>query len=256
MCGVASLPKERYFMTLESAEAISSVCAQLNPQARVEFAMHGEPLLNPEWFTIIALFRQSMKAQLQLTTNGTLTVGDWATWLRWFTLAGLNVVLVDLYEPYGGELRQEILANTLAPWRCVNFYESRFSPWHNHGANCHVVVLMDDLMKRSGERSSRKITNQGGNSPLRPPLEKPLAKTCTIPFRELSVRWDGQVGICCNDWRLQYRVGNIIDEGTALWGNERFMGARRLLQAKQRSFSPCAVCDVGAGSYVGFLPRI
>jgi len=242
-------------MSERTADIVSRGCAALAPRARYEFAMHGEPLLNPSWEDLVAIFRTTLpNTQLQLTTNGTLILGCWADYARRFMGVGINVLLVDLYAPYGAELREEI-ERSKTGWSVVDFYNSSFSPWHNHKNSLHVVVLMDDLMQRSGERASRKITNQGGNSPLVPALATPLAKTCTLPFRELSVRHDGAVGVCCNDWRLEYPVGNMLGDGPSVWTSERFTHARRELIARRRSFAPCSACDCGSGSRAGLLPK-
>jgi radical SAM protein with 4Fe4S-binding SPASM domain len=78
---------------------------------------------------------------------------------------------------------------------------------------------------------------------------------CANPFRELAIRWDGNVAICCNDWRGIYKVGNVVDDGLlGVWHHERMNSARRyLMQGDRKSVYPCTICD--AKSYrVGLLP--
>lgn len=261
MCALAALPPGQRYMEPYLALALASEIAGYSPLARIEFAMHGEPLLNPRYPAILATFRAALPlTQLMLTTNGTKMLHDATTWLR--TLYPLvNVLVVDLYEPYRLALRRELIeaASALGIWDVVDFYapDNAYSPWHNHGPTPHTLVLLDDLMLRNGERRQRVIRNQGGNSPLVPPLAKPLPATCVTPFREMAIRYNGEVGICCNDWGLEYKVGDAGAKGVeAVWTSESFMAARRVLAGRARWFQPCRYCDSPAGARAGLLPDV
>ena len=71
----------------------------------------------------------------------------------------------------------------------------------------------------------------------------------------MSFRYNGNVALCCDDFRGQYFIGNIeeyekIDD---LWNNERFQAARVMLYNAKRSFSPCKGCT-NVSMRVGLLP--
>jgi len=259
MCSIAATGigrQERNYLTIGLAERLASQIASFCPKARIEFAMHGEPLLNPEALPILRVFRQALPAtQLMLTTNGVLFLTEWPQWSD--NLFGLvNVLLVDLYDPYGSKLRVIIEGNPHG-WQTHDFYNGQFNPYHNHGPKGTAVVFMDDLLRRDRDAAQRVVTNQGGNCPIRLPLNRPLVKVCTKPFREIAVRWDGKVGICCDDWGLEYQVGDLsIESIQSVWEGERFEFARRLLRWKYRAFAPCCFCDVGAGPRVGLLSKM
>jgi radical SAM protein with 4Fe4S-binding SPASM domain len=69
----------------------------------------------------------------------------------------------------------------------------------------------------------------------------------------LSVRWDGEVAICCDDWRGEFRCGNIKDGLLDVWHSAAFESARRKLIHGERDFGPCNGCT--AKSYrTGLLP--
>jgi radical SAM protein with 4Fe4S-binding SPASM domain len=70
----------------------------------------------------------------------------------------------------------------------------------------------------------------------------------------MSIRWDGSVAICCNDWRGTYKAGNVVEDGLVeVWNSAAMDAARRKLYHGMRDFGPCKGCN--ATSYrVGLLP--
>lgn len=256
MCGLRSLPNVHTDMDVGVAQDIAQQIAAFTPKARVEFAMRGEPFLNPYWYACVEQFRAALpRTQLMLTTNGLKLRWHWKEMSRRAWAAGLNIIIVDLYEPYGPKLRQEIEADPCG-WRLVDFYSDDFVPWHNHGHKHHVVVFMGDLRERSGERSQRTIFNHAGNGLMGKKLDKPLNLICTNPFREVAIQWDGAVPVCCMDYGREYIVGNVTTESLPdLWYSERWMAVRRVLFERRRPMAPCCRCDHPSGPRVGLIPK-
>jgi len=257
-CGIDSLPdggRERQFLSMELAKRLANQAASFCPSARVEFGGHGEPLLNESCGEIFMVFRAALPAtQLQVTTNGLLFLKAWRTWRD--RLVDVNVLVIELYEPYGQRLRK-IIEGDPGPWRVTDFFRDGFNPWHNHGPKGNVIVLMDDLDERNGQRIQRKIDNRAGNSRIIPSVQRPLQKNCAFPFRRLSVRWDGRVHICCMDWGLEYCVGDVSRQTfKKVWFSPQYGAVRRVLAAKRRPFAPCCFCDYLGGTMKGLLPKL
>src|SRR4030066_89778 len=168
-CGVHGIRQSAgmyKFMTIDIAIKIVSLLQSShgwNP--RIEFAMHGEPTLNPNFVEIIKLFN-TLNMPLMLCTNG----------------AGL---LIDTQNKI-----------------------------------------------KIGKHAT--LNNQCGCASK--PLIFPLKKRCAKPFRELAIRWDGNVALCCNDWRGVYKCGNIVNFKSIedLWQNKFFTAARKRLYYKMR----------------------
>jgi MoaA/NifB/PqqE/SkfB family radical SAM enzyme len=249
-------------MKRRTAESIAASISRLNPNARIEFAMHGEPLTNRDYEYIMITFRAVLpEVQIQVTTNGLPLMGKkTGEKVDHLFRCGVDYIVVDTYEPYRDDIRKRLCG--LDPWfNVIDFYDDwapkGISIYHNHHRKIrNTIVLLDDLSLRSGEVRSRTITNQGGNSPARPAVPVPLEKTCTLPFRELSVCWNGEVRVCCNDWQGECPCGNVMEESLKdIWHGQRFEAARRLLSHKQRAFPPCSKCDIGSGSRSGLLPK-
>jgi len=114
-----------------------------------------------------------------------------------------------------------------------------------------MISVINDLTENE-KGSHSNVTNQGGGAGKLDFSMK--GKRCAKPFRELSVRWDGNVALCCDDWPGDYKIGNIHDMPLdELWNHPRFMAARRKLYHGLRDFGPCNGCNVK--SYrTGLLP--
>lgn len=260
--GIRDAPGDYRYMTLATARHLAWELADLCPSARYEFAMHGEPLQNPDHLAIIALFRSSLPiAQMQVTTNGIKLLGHMQERIEALFAAGIDFVLLDTYRPERDKLRREVA--TLRDVTVRDFYDDMVprgeSPWHNHRRRVQrTVVLMDDLAARDGEVKSRVILNHAGSNPTKPTPREPLAKTCTLPFRELAIAWNGNVNVnvCCMDWKHEYTAGNAVTRSLRdVWFGPEFEAARAMLQNRNRDFGPCRACDAGSGTRAGLLPK-
>jgi MoaA/NifB/PqqE/SkfB family radical SAM enzyme len=266
--GIRTKEKKNFkFMTRETAREVAAQIAGAegwNP--RIEFAMHGEPTMNPYMVWIVDKFRQKLpKTQLMMTSNGGGLLRPPGVVQNLFNLfdAGLNVFAFDAYEyvkikdKVDEALRESSRENGHIGGALgfdVHRYpdEAEWSPHNRYGADARVFIRVKDIsVAAKGTHSS--LNNHCGSGS--PPLKKPLEARCAKPFRELSIRWNGDVAICCNDWRGVYRCGNVVRDGLEeVWHSRAFTSARRyLVRGDRYALSPCDVCD--AKSYrVGLLP--
>jgi len=259
-CGLNGIKRAPFddlrFMMIETAQVIASQCADFIPRSRYEFAMKGEPLLNRHALEIFRVFRDSLpKAQMQLTTNGKMLIGDMQNKVHRIFDHGINFILLDTYRPEREELRKE--AASLRGVRVIDFYEDcKVNPWQNHhGKLNRTIFLMDDLGLVGGEKRNRTIFNHAGNSGLVPALSTPRVAKCTIPFREINISYGGNFNICCMDFGSECVIGNIHYTGLEdMWRGGLMNSIRKILYSKNRGFTPCARCDHPSGMRVGLLP--
>lgn len=262
-CGIQAIrekPGNFKYLSMELATKIAEECAVLCPHARFEFAMRGEPLVHPKATEIFTVFRTNLpKAQLMVTTNGDTLRGRMQARLEAIFASGLDFVLLDTYYPGRDALREEALA--LRDIAVFDFYDDwaphGISPYHNHGRKvARTVVLMDDLAARDGEHPSRVVKSHAGSNPNRVTPLLALHRNCGRPFREMTIAWNGDVTLCCDDWRHQYVCGNVGQVTLAeIWTGDRFEAARARLYNKDRDFGPCQACDAPAAPRTGLLPR-
>lgn len=246
------------FMTLGTARRIAEGIRNAGWPSRLEFAMHGEPTMNPDLLDIIATFRATLpKQSIQITTNAIpLLDGRWGfpdlhQSLGALYAAGANIVALDDYRPHR-------VAPLIEPERLRGVTVTRYpddptvTPNHRAKATARNLVIVADISQTSTGTHSTLANHCGAAGP-RDPVRND--EVCAMPFRELSFRWDGSVAICCDDWRGEYAVGNVgsstVDE---LWHSSAMYAARRaLLDTGRWELSPCNGCTART-SRNGLLP--
>jgi radical SAM protein with 4Fe4S-binding SPASM domain len=212
--------------------------------------MHGEPSMHPDLPNLVAAVRKHhKKGYIMVTSNGSGLLKDAEKKVNALFAAGVNTLALDDYKHSGGWVRK-ILDQVVEEFVKFPIYrypdDPRGNPHHRH--NKKMMVIINDISENA--TGNHQLTNQGGSSFK----AEELAERCAKPFRELSVRWDGSVALCCDDWPGKYKIGNVnLEDLDDLWYSPRFEAARRRLYAADRSFGPCKGCNVRT-SRNGLLP--
>lgn len=249
--GIREKPGLYNYMTVDLAHDIASLIKEAEWTSRIEFAMHGEPSLNRDVYEIVRTIRDILpKNSLMMTSNGAGFVKEPQLIDDLFS-AGLNILMLDNYESV--KFVPKILESYKGDVQILNYPDDpdanphrRMKPYE------HVIIVTQDISKASTGTHSHLCNHAGAAAPRN---DKGAGKRCAKPFRELSIRWDGNVACCCNSWRGVYKIGNISNYETLedLWNSQRFYALRQKLYYGQRDFGDCNGCD--AISYrVGLLP--
>lgn len=251
-CGLRGMRKKgttpHYFMTVETAERIASEIQRVGWNSKVLFAMHGEPTLNPELLRIIEIFRQHLpKAQFSMFTNGK-GIADGTFKIKDLKATGINNLMIDLYsEGDDGYKIKDRLDDIHKPYSILG----RGVPLYTGTAKDFRIIFAPPI-EGTDTLATHHLCNHCGAA--FPPDHAFDGKKCTRPFRELSFRYDGSVSLCCNDFRGQYPIGNIMELSIEeIWQHKRFNAARIMLYAGRRSFTPCFGCNA-VSMRVGLLP--
>lgn len=237
------------FMTVKTAVKVSKQLEIHKWNSRLEFAMHGEPTLNSHIVPIVRTFRRARpNASMMITTNG-------AGFLK-------DVGLIDELLRYANVIAMDDYANVNIVDRVLSRYSGNHrveyypdnkdaNPHTRRGKSERLLVVVRDISEETKGTHSTLNNHAGAGAP---PNRKADGKRCAKPFREMSIRWDGSVAVCCNDWRGYYGCGNLLDQDLGdIWNGPEFRAARRKLYHGQRDFGPCNGCD--ALSYrPGLLP--
>jgi hypothetical protein len=247
--GYQSMSRGKDCMSPDTALALAEQIDALDWNPRIEFAMHGEPTLNPYMHEIVGIFRRELpKAFLMMTSNGGGLLKDTTRAIDDLFTAGLNTLALDNYESVN--IVPKILSKYAGAVRVVQYPDDPEGNPH-HRQFGQLISIVQDISVADDGTHSHLNNHAGSAAPLN---DRGVGKRCAKPFRELSVRWDGNVALCCNDWPGAYRCGSILREGLdAVWQGKAFVAARQMLLRGRREFAPCKGCD--ATSYrVGLLP--
>lgn len=269
-CGLSGIrePKKHdfKFMTEKTLRSLLRQIGELGWNPRVEFAMHGEPTMHPDYVGMIKVARESApRLQLMMTSNAGGLMrkpGPLANVLALFD-AGLNVLALDDYDGvnFVDKVRQAVRATSergpemLGDMKIYEYPENKDgSPHMRVGLKERKLVYIQAIDSAVKGNHSLLNNHAGAGAPKVGSDHPSQTQRCAKPFRELSVRWDGSVAVCCNDWRGEYKCGSVVKDGLdAVWNGASMSAARRKLYHGQRDFGPCAGCD--AISYrVGLLP--
>ena len=234
--------KEYKFMTKETLYSIINTVKNSNWNPRFEFAMHGEPTMHPEYKEFIHIVRTSLpKASIMMTSNGGGLLGDVNTKVNELMEAGLNILFLDNYERI--RIVDKIKEKYNGPYQVIEYPQNpEGNPHKRKKPHEKIIVVGADLTIATSGTHAQVSNHAGSAFPLN---HKQQGKRCAKPFRELSVRWDGNVAVCCNDWTGIYKCGNVNDYAKIddLWNNDAFYSARVKLYHGQRDFGPCNGCD-------------
>jgi len=254
--------KKLKFMTEGTLRSLMEQMVSAGWNPRVEFAVHGEPTLHPKLIKMIEIARVSAPGfQLMMTSNGggLLAKPGPRQRIRELFDAGLNVLALDDYENVKivSKIREALAEPTEDMMlEDVQFFEypenPKGSPHARRPLKSRVVTFIASIDKADKGNHATLNNHAGAGAP---PLKEPMKARCAKPFRELTVRWDGNVAISCNDWRGEFKCGNVVKHGLhVVWHSPQLNAARRfLMQGDRASIPPCSRCD--AVSYrVGLLP--
>lgn len=263
--GIRKNPGENLrFMRKRVASTVAQKLSNAGWTSRIEFAMHGEPTLNPECEEIVTIFRNALpKSNLMMTTNGGGLLSHTKDKIYRLFAAGLNTLAIDEYEyvKIGEKIRKALelpksrrraLMQVHDGIHYYNYPEALdLGNPHRRISNVRRVCMVRDISVAKDGTHATLNNHCGAGAPLDYSAQ---GAKCAKPFRELSVRWNGNVAICCNDWRGIYKCGNLVVHPLdAIWNGERMNAARRYLYHGKRVFKPCLGCN--AKSYrVGLLP--
>jgi hypothetical protein len=256
-CAIHCLPKEKSYMDLNLLLQISKKIQKFEP-FRIELAMRGEPLLHPEFIKCVNILNHyNRTSQITVITNGIKLTPEIA--IEFFQNGG-NIIAIDCYNN-----TYDLYKKRFEGLPVYDFYQDKLNPWYRHNKNLNAIILMDDIGKKTGDTLNRIISNQAGNVDFDKvkkyglkPMEKPLIKKCASPFRELVVLSNGNIPLCCKDWKETLILGNVktIPDLDVFWNtNPQLIKHRLMLYNKFREFLPCRNCDYTGGARLGLLPK-
>jgi hypothetical protein len=261
--GIRGKDKTYNFMEEKTLSSLMSQIVKEKWNPRIEFAVHGEPTMHPDFVGMVRLAREAApRLQLMMTSNGGGLMRAPGPLLNVTALfsAGLNILALDDYDGvnFVDKVRRAVTsASEKSPevLEDMKIYEYPSmldgNPHQRVGHRGRMLTLVQNIPDATRGTHSHLNNHAGAAAP---PNDKMAGKRCAKPFRELTVRWDGNVAVSCNDWRGMYKCGNVVRDGLdAVWNGEQMHAARQKLYYGERDFGPCNGCDA-MSHRVGLLP--
>lgn len=118
---------------------------------------------------------------------------------------------------------------------------------YDGGVSPHVQAILDrgrDLDRICvSVKGPDELTNTRGG--IVGKIAEPLRRTCSRPVEQLIVSATGDVPLCCNDYRVSVKVGNVADTSILdLWHSPAMRAARQALQCGDRTrYAVCRECN-------------
>lgn len=167
---------------------------------------HNEALLDKRLPDFIAIIKAELPDALQtLSTNGDKLTVDIAG--RLFA-NGLDSLLVNLYDDRNG-----LIERAFAIGRQVEASGVRLL---SMGANGAFPMIANRTVKhfilndaREFAEGFRGIDNRAGNVAGFATLDAPLAMDCERPLIYTHIKWNGDMILCCQDWKSEVVFGNL-----------------------------------------------
>ena len=110
---------------------------------------------------------------------------------------------------------------------------------------CEKHVELESKVTIVLRKPDEILSNRGGDSPNRnEEVSYPDAK-CILPFKQLIIRPDGKVSLCCNDPLGKNTLADLTKETIIeAWNNQKFQMVREALHKGRKEWKHCGNCDV------------
>lgn len=212
-------PREKKIMDTSLFENIVEQLAAMDYAGRFATFSNNEPLLDERIIDFNRYARKRLpKARMHLFTNGTLLTLD-----KFIALTEvLDELIIDNYQ-------QEL--QLIKPCQEIAAY-CKEHPWL---ARKVTIVL---------RKPHEVLTSRGGNAPNRKNVGDYGKDRCILPFRQMIVRPDGKISLCCNDAVGKYTLGDLKKESLLdIWNGPRFAMVRKCLYEGRENWGNCRNCD-------------
>ncbi len=181
---------------------------------------NNEPLLDKKIYERLKLAKEKVpSAYMLLLSNGILLKEDRVPEL----LDSLDMLVIDNYDD---RLQMLPAVKKLYHWVKRN-------PEYEKKVEIHM------------RKKNEILTTRGGDSPNSRPVKNGKAKWgCIYPFKQMVIRPDGKVSLCCNDALGKVTLGDVGKQSLMeIWHSRRYQTIRKVVGSGRGNFEKCAMCD-------------
>lgn len=212
-------PRKEKIMSRELFESIVKQLEDMQYSGRFTTFSNNEPLLDERIVEFNQYARRHLSlAKMHLFTNGTLLTLE-----KFLSLVEvLDELIIDNYQ-------QDL--KLIKPCREIQAYCEA----HPELAQKVTIVL---------RKPNEILTTRGGNAPNRNIVGDYAKDRCVLPFKQMIIRPDGKISLCCNDALGTYTLGDLTKESLLdIWYGPRFQMVRKCLYEGRANWGKCQYCD-------------
>jgi len=230
--------------------------------------LQNEPLLDKNFIQTINYFKSlNPKTKLATVTNGTLLTPSFIERIVDSRLDELTISLdafsKGTYEKlhpgfnfekilYSIHILAKIKGSRLSVKlsfvdNCQNHEELsdfiKFARKNNMG---HRIMLVLNRSNNVRDYNSFRLPRKAWKSLKLRLINKYFFQACVLPFISMSILFNGDVILCCNDWHRDAVVGNINNESiNQIWNGQTMnLLRKKILEKKYHEIKACAQCTM------------
>ena len=225
-------PNQKLFMSKNTILNIANKCLEDGFEGDFHFSGFGESFTHPEFFELTSIFRDKVPNNFILvTTNGDLLNEKI---INNVIKRNFNKVVVSCYD--GEESKHKFIR--LFEKNAFFNYDIR-ELWFKPNEDVTSLISRNGFNNRAGSVNV-ELSNDHKSS------------QCFLPFYKLVIDWNGEVLLCCNDWKRAHKgFGNINKTSLKdIWYGEEFNKVRLNLIEGNRIGPACINCNV-SGILIG-----
>lgn len=224
-CPVSKNRDTREYMEMSDDlfKSIIDQLAEINYNGKLALFSNNEPFLDQKIISRHQYAREKLPyARMHLFTNGTLlTVEMFVEIMKY-----LDELIIDNYQ-------QEL--KLIKPCKEISEYCAKHPEYRKK-----VTIVL--------RKPKEILTTRGGDAPNRKEKISYAKAKCVLPFKQLIIRPDGKVSLCCNDPLGKVTLGDLRKEKILdVWNNEHFACIRENLQRGRENLQHCKYCDFFSG---------
>lgn len=192
----------------------------INYAGSIGLYSNNEPFLDERIVDLARIAKEKLPTNhLYLYTNGTLV-----------TLEKFLEIMKHLDKMYIDNYNDKL--KLIKPVKVIHDY-------------CKNNKLYLDKVRIRLRKLNDILSTRGGQAPNRKQEKiEALNYGCFLPFRQMVVRPDGKVSLCCNDALGTMTLGDLTrDSIDAVWHGEKYCAIREKIAQGRQDIELCSSCD-------------
>jgi hypothetical protein len=193
--------------------------SEINYSGIFYFHMNNEPLLDKRIYQFVKDTRKIIpQATLSLWTNGT----------------PLNIEKFRILTEYLDHLVIDNYSNELKLHSNIRAIKEFCEENPQYGKKVRIRLRLEDEV----------LDTRASRAPNRKPLKKQIKAPCLYTFKQIIIRPDGKISLCCNDALGDVTLGDASKQKLInIWRGKAFNDVRKILSVSRSGIDICEGCD-------------